>query len=134
MANNLSQPPFQVNFIEPREVRMGSPYNLCSIKVSGSNKLHLEENAWQDKLAWSKDFKYLVLIKWNFEKNEPSFHFVIYNVETGENKISERIFGLLNDIEIVENKILYNKFFLKERFQNEDIETNFDEEFEFNYF
>src|SRR5687768_7201476 len=109
----INKPPFQVKFIDPQEVRMGSPYNLCSIKILGNDKIKLENNAWQDKLAWSKDFQYLVLIKWNFTKNEPGFHFVIFNIYTGECKTSERIFGLLKYLEIQDKKILYKKFYLK---------------------
>lgn len=58
----------------PNEIRMGSPYNLCELEISGTS-IVLPTGGWQDKYAWSENDKYLVLIHYNFDEKEPGFHF-----------------------------------------------------------
>ena len=96
---------------EPVEIRMGSPYNLCSLKFIGT-KLQLPETEWQDKHAWSEDNKYLILIRWDLTNNEPGFKFYIVDTEKESLRVSNRIDGLINSISIVDSTILYNKFLL----------------------
>jgi hypothetical protein len=74
--------PFEINIINPQEIRMGSPYNCCHIELVGNSKITLPKAGWQDKYAWSSDSKYLVLIKWNLEDNEPGFHLFLITIET----------------------------------------------------
>ncbi len=89
---------------------MGSPYNTCQIELIGFDKVSLPKYGWQDKYAWANDYSKLVLIKYDFEKNIPGFHFFVINVNTGEVEESKRHFGLINKISIVDNKIVINKF------------------------
>jgi hypothetical protein len=93
----------------PSEIRMGSPYNSCELDFSGTT-LDLPKNNWQDKYAWADNNKYLTLIQWNLDDNEPGFHFYIINTETDTLTKSERIMGLVNDLKIKDDKIIYNKF------------------------
>ncbi len=94
---------------QPDEIRMGSPYNLCELSFSGTS-INLPTGGWQDKYAWSENNKYLVLIHYDFEDNDPGFHFYIIDTETDKLKITERIGGFVNNLKIKENKIKYNKF------------------------
>jgi len=89
--------PFQINITNVYEIHMGSPYNDCEIELVGFNKAKLPRVGWQDKYAWSSDSTNLVLIKWNNEKNKPSFNLILIN------KIS------LNEYRVKFNKFLYDK-------------------------
>ncbi len=123
--------PFGVVFIRPSEIRMGSPYNHCYIKLVGLSNILLEDAAWQDKCAWGEDNKYLVLIKWNMDNNEPSFHFVIFNTTSGESKESERIFGLVNTLAVKGNTIFYSKFFYTGRNPDGSLSGNSEHQYMF---
>lgn len=90
---------------------MGSPYNSCELDFSGTT-LELPTNNWQDKYAWSDDNKFLVLIQWNLNRNEPGFHFYIIDTEINTLTKTERILGIVNDLKIENSKILFKKFLL----------------------
>ncbi|MBD1397810.1 hypothetical protein H9Q13_11600 [Pontibacter sp. JH31] len=135
MTEDKVRRPLQIDFINPREIRMGSPYLLCEIKLSGRTNINLENNAWQDLSLWTDDNKYLILVKWNLEKNEPGFNFVIFNIATGDNVISERIMGCLNSMEVENGKIRYNKFlYTGQKTEDGDLIGNFDEEYSLQQF
>ncbi len=103
--------PLTIEFIEPSEIRMDSPYNLCQIKIGGDIKFELEKAEWQDKCAWNNDNTKVALIKWNLEKNEPGFHLVVIELSTGKISESSRIFGCLNSIAFEDdNHLRINKF------------------------
>ena len=125
--------PFLVNIINQGEIRMGSPYKNCEIELQDFDKIKLPaKSGWQDKYCWSDDSKKLVLIKWDFENNEPGFHFFIIDTATGNADESERIFGLVNDLVIHENKIRYNKFLLdRSKSRGGYLCCNTDEEYQF---
>ena len=123
--------PFEVKVMNPSEIRMGSPYNSCEIELVGFDDIELPNVAWQDKYAWSEDFKKLILIQWNFDLNEPGFHFYIIDTNTGNSHTTERIFGLPNNLEIIGNKISYNKFLLdKSKSEHGNLCCNIDEKYE----
>jgi hypothetical protein len=102
--------PFEIKLVNSLEIRMGSPYNQCEIEILGKTNIVLPKYEWQDKYCWSNDNTKLILIAWNFEENIPGFHFCIFDIESGCMKRSEKIFGLLNSLILVENKIEYSKF------------------------
>lgn len=110
MENMNLKPLFEVRFTNIDEIRMGSPYNTCKIEIIGISNIKLPATAgWQDKYAWTPDFKQLVLIKWN-TSNEPGFHFFIIDIESGESRESPKVLGLLNNLSIIGKNIFYNKF------------------------
>jgi len=110
---------------------MGSPYNFCEIELIGYNKVHLAKNGWQDKYAWNSDYSKLVLVKFDLENNDAGFRFFVINVDTGETEETKRYFGLINQISIVGNKIVINKF-IYDKIKSEpgNLCCEFDEEFE----
>ena len=130
MTEDKVRRPLQIDFINPREIRMGSPYNLCEIRLSGGTNIELENNAWQDLALWSDDNKYLILVKWNLEKNEPGFHFVTFNIATGEKAIGERIMGCLNSMDFKNGIIMYNKFlYTGQKTEDGELIGNIDDEY-----
>ncbi|HYF29504.1 MAG TPA: hypothetical protein VD993_00145 [Chitinophagaceae bacterium] len=102
--------PVRVKIINPQEIRMGSPFNLCGIELEGLDEIELPKGNWQDKYAWSGDSIKLVLVRWNFERNDPGFSFFIIDTDTGNVKQSDRIMGLLRELEIIGSTIKYRKF------------------------
>jgi hypothetical protein len=124
--------PFLLKITNCDEVRMGSPYKRCDIELIGFDKIKLPIGGWQDKYAWSDDSKKLVLIKWDFEKNDPGFHLFLINAETGLTKESPRLFGLPNKISLSGDKVKLNKFLYdKEKSKSGKLCCELDEEFEF---
>lgn len=126
--------PFEIKFISIGEIRMGSPYNGCDIQFIGQTNIKLENAWWQDKFAWRHDNKYLVLIQWDLENNDPGFHFKIFNTETGKSHTSDRIMGMVNNLSITDNKILYNKFLYTGKTVDGKLLSNTDNEFIFQDF
>jgi len=131
LAHIKMKRPIEIEIIgQPSEIRMGSPYKTCELKLTGTD-LKLPKNGWSDKFAWTKDSKVLALIQWDFENNEPGFHFYIIDPQTDKLTKSERIMGLVNSIKINNNKILYNKFLLdREKSENGKLCCNTDEEYD----
>lgn len=102
--------PFLIKFTNANEIRMGSPFNSCDIEIVGFDKIKLPKCSWQDKYAWTDDSKKLLLIKWNFENNDPGFHLFLIDTETGQKKESSRLLGLPTNVSIIGNKIKISKF------------------------
>ncbi len=80
---NKIKRPFEIKITNASEIRMGSPYSHCDIELAGFDKIKLPKSGWQDKFAWTDDSKKLVLIKWDFENNDPGFHLFHIDIETG---------------------------------------------------
>ncbi len=94
---------------KPSEIRVGSPYSTCQYKFKGTS-IQLPKSNWQNKYAWSLDKKFLVLIQYNFIKNDPGFLLYIIDTKMDTVKITKRIKGFVKTIS-VENKVIrYNKF------------------------
>jgi hypothetical protein len=129
---NQLKRPFQITIINPSEVRMGSPYNICEIELENFDKVKIPKGGWQDIYAWSSDSKRLVLVKWDFKDNIPGFHLVLIDTEIGNTHESQRFYGLPNSISIEENKVKLNKFLHdKQKSSMGKLCCNINEEFEF---
>ena len=110
MEQEETKRPLEVRLTNVGEVRMGSPYNLCNIELVGKHQIELAQTGWQDIYAWTEDSKRLVLIKWNFENNDPGFHLFLVNSENGKTLESSRILGLPESISITGDIVTYRKF------------------------
>ena len=111
LQSDTTKRPIQVFFKNVGEIRMGSPYNTCSIEIVGSEKIQLPTASWQDKLAWSDDSKALVLVKWELAGNNPAFKLVKIETETGRIQESIRMLGAINTLKLTSNTVHYNKFY-----------------------
>lgn len=108
--------PFEIEFSNVMEIRMGSPYNSCDIKFTGATNIEIPNVSWQDKYAWSSDFAKLVIVKWDFDNNIAGFHLFTIEIASGKTHESPKFLGLLNSLSIVDDKIHINKFlFNKEK-------------------
>lgn len=99
----------KVEFIDKMEIRMGSPFNHCKIKMQGFSLPELGEGGFQDLLSWGNDNKYLVLVKWNVNtRNEPGFN--IYVADTNIEEVifsTDRISGICKSVELIDNELKY---------------------------
>lgn len=66
----------RVIFRNIREIRMGSPYNVCEVEFCGDWLPPLDDHDWQDIKAESPDGRYLALVQWDSRGNSPGFHVV----------------------------------------------------------
>ena len=94
------------------EIRMGSPFNTCDIQLIGINGLHLPKSGWQDKFAFTEDYKQLILIKWSFPNNELGFILYSIDIENQSYQVSGQLLGLPKTVSINnEGRVLISKFY-----------------------
>jgi hypothetical protein len=67
----------KVKFRNHGEIRMGSPYNLYSIKLDGEWVPDLPKDGWQNTHARSPGGRYLILTAWDTTDNKPGFYFIL---------------------------------------------------------
>jgi len=82
------------DFFECIEIRMGSPFKACNLRLVGEWAPELPYETWQDVWATSKDKRILGLIAWDIdEKNNPGFRIVVVNERKRTITTSDRIPG-----------------------------------------
>lgn len=84
---------FRVEFDDAMEIRMGSPYNVCRIRVSGDWIPALPETDWQDISAWRADRGAVALVRWDVGGNVPGFRLVILDSGRKSIEVSDRVSG-----------------------------------------
>lgn len=87
-----------IQFKNIREIRMGSPYNLCEIEISGSWIPPLQTYDWQDLIAYNPDKRHIALIQWNTTGNIPGFHVVRIDSKLQKWHKTKRIPGICKKV------------------------------------
>jgi hypothetical protein len=82
-----------VEFIDCGEVRMGSPYDCCNIKLEGSWIPKLPTRDWQNVSASSPDGRFLGLVRWSTADNQPGFYVFTIDLQDRAVRKSSRIKG-----------------------------------------
>lgn len=94
-----------VEFTDHGEIRMGSPFNVYSIKLAGEGVPDLPEHDWQNTYTASPDGRYLVLTSWEVTGNRPGFYFVLID-SVGQNYLRTDVFqGCCTKLEWAEDGI-----------------------------
>lgn len=83
----------RVRFKDVGEIRMGSPYSICRLELSGGKIPELPETDWQDRRAYSPDKRFLGLVRWDTPGNEPGFRIFTIDSARGTHTVSRRIKG-----------------------------------------
>jgi hypothetical protein len=78
-------------FLDCHEVRMGSPFKMCRLALSGEWTPMLNEYGWTPVAVESPDGRYLALVHWDDEGNIPGFRVVLIDIEQRSVSISSRI-------------------------------------------
>ena len=86
------------------EIRMGSPYNVCNLKLIGEWIPELPAYQWQDKFAYNDDKSIIALVGWRTDNNTPGFVIVTIDSNTKSVTESERYIGCCARIEWKYNK------------------------------
>ncbi len=104
--------PIRVRFIDKMEVRMGSPYAICRVSLSGTWIPELPNNGegFQDVKAWSQDKTTLGLIQWQVNSNEPGFRILSISVQEKQVLTSQRISGCCCSFEWRDGAFRYRAF------------------------
>lgn len=113
--------PLKVNFLDVSEIRMGSPYHICRLELKGLDLPFIEDlTEFQDIYSWSDDYKYLALVRWNTENNEPGFHLLIFDIKKKRVKETKRFEGCCSKV-YFQNGVFNFKSFLPAGNQHGDV-------------
>lgn len=88
-----------VKFKNQSEIRMGSPYNICDISITGNWTPMLPDRSWQDKTAFNSDETILALVAWDIRRNKPGFSIFYLDMNKKTIKESKRFVGCCHSIE-----------------------------------
>lgn len=80
-------------FSSVTEIRMGSPFHFAELELAGNWIPELPGYDWQDLFAESPNGRYLALVAWMIENNDPGFRFVVIDKKEKVVRESERIAG-----------------------------------------
>jgi hypothetical protein len=75
-----------VEFVNCSEIRMGSPFVTCGVRLHLDWAPDLPTTGYQDLSAQSPDGRYLALVQWHVRANEPGF--VVHTVDTVRHTVS----------------------------------------------
>jgi hypothetical protein len=81
-----------------REVRMGSPYNACELTFEGSWVPDLPERSWYDRWARDPEGRYLALVAWDPEGDEPAFRVWVVDTRARTVVVGPRFVGFCEAI------------------------------------
>jgi hypothetical protein len=82
----------RVAFIDPQEIRMGSPFNVCRLVLEDGDRLSLPDRPWQDIHARSQGQELHALAYWDIQSS-PGFRVVVCSPVTGAIHESQRFAG-----------------------------------------
>jgi len=89
----------QLHF-EPRgEIRMGSPYQLCSVQIEGPWVPDLTaEPVWSNVYGRSPDSTVVALVQWDIVRNDPGFRVVTLDSVKRTVQTSGRLVGICESL------------------------------------
>lgn len=89
---------YQIHFLNKSDIRMGSPFQSATLKLSGSFVPDTAPFRFQDRSAISPDGSKCALIQWDIQENEPGF--IIWHLDELHQtlKRSERLSGCCKNI------------------------------------
>jgi len=108
--------PIRVKFVDAVEIRMGSPYSICKVRLTGKwvPKLPGDGDDYQNLRAWSSDGGSLALIRWDHRGNDPGFRVVIVAVAQQRVRMSARVKGCCESLEWKNGAFNYRSFVLSQ--------------------
>jgi hypothetical protein len=96
----------KIEFSNCSEIRMGSPYQVCTLNIDAEWGARLGERDWQDRAAHSPDGRFVGLVYWDI-LNSPGFRIMLLDTKTKRVNESERIAGCCDSITWKNNGISY---------------------------
>ncbi|MCP4608968.1 MAG: hypothetical protein GY845_09675 [Planctomycetes bacterium] len=84
------------------EVGMGSPFNVCGLKLTGKWVPSLPNYDWYDKYAHSPNNRYLALVAWSWsddDRHDAGFKIIVVDTKTKTANETNRIPGCCKSIQ-----------------------------------
>ncbi len=106
--------PIRVRFLGCGEIRMGSPYSTCRVRLTGEwvPELPGQGDDFQNLKAWSPDRRFLALVRWATGSNLPGFKVVIISLESRSVTQSRRRKGCCQSIRWEDGAFRFQAFAL----------------------
>lgn len=83
----------KIQFRHVREIRMGSPFNICEIGFTGEWTPDLPQTDWQDLCVKREGGNLVALVRWDTPGNQPGFRIHVLDASSRSMKISDRFLG-----------------------------------------
>jgi hypothetical protein len=99
-----------VQFLNCGEIRMGSPFQMCGLRLTGEWTPNLGEYGWQPLYARSPDGRYLALVEWDTAGNTPGFRLVRIDEKQKSFETSQRILGCCEALNWQDDAIFWKAF------------------------
>lgn len=81
-------------FDDCAEIRMGSPFRLCRLRLDGPwIPPVLNDDGWQNLSAASPNGRFVGLVRWDIVSNNPGFRILTVDCRDRKVQTSERIDG-----------------------------------------
>lgn len=77
---------------------MGSPFNICELRIAGDWIPDLPETDWQDLCVRREDDSAIALVRWETPGNQPGFRIYVIDVSSERTFTSERFLGCCEDL------------------------------------
>lgn len=93
---------YKLEFINSCEIRMGSPFNIADVKLTGQFVPNFDGIEFQDKGRTSESKNEVLLVQWMIIDNDPGF--IVWKISATDHSIkkSSRISGCCQNIEFQE--------------------------------
>ena len=98
------------HFSDCFEVRMGSPFQMCRLRLEGEWTPNLDELGWLPLCSHSPDGRYLGLVEWDTAKNVPRFRVVVVDMKLKTVERSESISGCCESISLSDSEVFWKAF------------------------
>ena len=92
-AGPLAEPKLRLTFEHCGEIRMGSPYQRCTLRLDGEWVPELERTDWVRVSAMSPDRRFVGLARWDTPANTPGFRVITIDCVGREVATSDRFEG-----------------------------------------
>lgn len=88
----------KVRFRNVREIRMGSPFNICEIGFNREWSPDLPKTDWQDLCVKREDGSAVALVRWDTPGNQPGFRIYVLEASSRSMAISDRFLGCCEEL------------------------------------
>jgi len=99
----------RIQFKDRQEIRQGSSWNVCEIRMTGEWVPAIPLEDWQDIKAVSLDQRYVALVQWNCKANQPGFHVVRIDTQARKYHKTRRIVGICRQINWQQDRFVWEK-------------------------
>ena len=100
----------KVVFSDFHEIRTGSPFQSCNVRLEGSWVPELGARSWQPLSAYSSDQNCLALAVWEFGDSRPGFRVIVIDENNHSVRESGRIPGCCTSLLFFDRLVYWKAF------------------------